>query len=76
MALYADAVPERSVERSCVFHGEQGCALPRELRSHTCNSYFCRPMREWIGQPAATAARLTAVIILHEDRVVRSTLIE
>ena len=76
VALYVDAVPERSVERSCIFHGEQGCALARELRSRTCNSYFCRPMQEWIGRPAATTAGLTAVIILHEDRVVRSTLID
>jgi hypothetical protein len=76
VALYAEAVPQRSTERSCIFHGEHGCALARELRSDTCNDYFCQPMREWIATPAATAAPLTAVIIVHEDRVIRSTLID
>jgi hypothetical protein len=69
-------VPERSVEHSCIYHGEHGCALPRELRSHICNSYYCQPMQEWIGRPTRTTAPLTAVIILHEDRAVRSILID
>ena len=64
------------MERSCIFHGEHGCGLARELRSDTCNNYFCGPMHEWIGRPAATAAPLTAVIVLHEDQVLRSTLID
>jgi hypothetical protein len=76
VALYMDAVPARSVERSCIYHGEHGCALARELRSDICNRYFCQPMREWLGRAAATAGQLTAVVVLDEGRVVRSTLIE
>ncbi|HEU5135780.1 MAG TPA: hypothetical protein VFU13_11595 [Steroidobacteraceae bacterium] len=71
VALYENAVPGHGMDHSCIFHGDHGCALPRELRSNTCNTYFCPPMREWIGQPAATA-RPAVVVVLHEDVVVRS----
>jgi hypothetical protein len=39
--LYLDHVPARSYARSCIFHTASGCALPRELRSETCNRFFC-----------------------------------
>jgi hypothetical protein len=39
--LYVDRLPEQSFEGSCVFHGETGCALPRDMRSDTCNVHFC-----------------------------------
>jgi hypothetical protein len=39
--LYVDRLPEQSFEGSCVFHGETGCTLPRDMRSDTCNAHFC-----------------------------------
>jgi hypothetical protein len=41
MHAYVGHLPKRSVKDSCVFHGEQGCALPRDMRSATCNHYHC-----------------------------------
>ena len=29
----------------CVFQGEQGCTLSRELRSEMCNRYECNGLR-------------------------------
>ncbi len=43
-AHYLGRLPERSVEESCVYHGEHGCALPRTERSDACNSYHCGPL--------------------------------
>jgi hypothetical protein len=71
--LYAAAIPERSVEHSCIFHGEHGCTLPRELRSHTCNDYFCQPLREWLTWPVLQGA---AVVVMDGEQVLRSTIID
>lgn len=40
-AYYQQALPERSIERSCVFHGENGCTLERQWRSGLCNHFEC-----------------------------------
>lgn len=74
LELYLAALPERSVVGSCVYHGVQGCALPRELRSDICNDYFCEPLREWIHGPCA--ARPAAVVVMEEEQVMRSVIIE
>ena len=41
IALYADALPERSVREGCLFQTERGCALPRERRAGICNRFRC-----------------------------------
>lgn len=38
---YLSRLPDRSVPGSCVFHAEDGCALPREMRSEVCNEHLC-----------------------------------
>lgn len=40
-AFYLGHLPERSVELSCLYHGDGGCALPREARSSICNAFLC-----------------------------------
>ncbi len=42
---YLRRVPARSVEGSCLFHGEEGCSLPREERASICNTYECAGLR-------------------------------
>jgi hypothetical protein len=38
---YLETLPARTYEGSCVFHTTGGCALPREMRGNTCNTFFC-----------------------------------
>jgi hypothetical protein len=33
-------------EESCIYHRRTGCALPRAMRSDTCNRFFCGPLVE------------------------------
>ncbi len=62
LALYRDALPDRSLHGSCVYHGAQGCVLPRTLRAETCNAFRCFELRE-IDQTLARSRkrRLMAV---------------
>lgn len=76
VALYLEAVPEQSVEHSCIVHGEEGCTLPRELRSQTCNEFYCVPIREWQeGEAVRSSERPTALVVVEGDRVLRSALL-
>ena len=43
---YAARAGGTTYEQSCVFHRRTGCALPREMRSDTCNDFLCGPLVE------------------------------
>ena len=43
---YLNCLPSMTYQNSCLFHGAEGCALPREMRSTTCNQYFCKDLTE------------------------------
>ncbi len=45
-AHYLSRLPERSVEFSCVYHTETGCALTRAERADVCNRYHCNPQTQ------------------------------
>jgi hypothetical protein len=73
---YLNAVPERTVESSCILHGEAGCALPREQRSSICNDFWCRPIKDWQRTEAQREqARPVAVVIVHENHSLRSAIV-
>lgn len=42
---YMALVGTRTYEGSCVYHGQRGCLLPREMRSDMCNTWFCADLR-------------------------------
>lgn len=46
---YLSYLGNHTVEGSCVFHGAEGCALPREMRSFVCNEYLCGELCEWLA---------------------------
>lgn len=61
LRLYLERVPEVGYERSCIFHGKQGCTLDRSLRSDVCNSYFCDDLRNYMtGGDAVTPTMIIA----------------
>ena len=41
LEAYLARVGHETFEGSCIFHGPTGCTLSREMRSDTCNGYFC-----------------------------------
>lgn len=42
--FYLRHIPEQACVNSCVNQTRQGCALPREWRSDTCNTWACKPL--------------------------------
>jgi len=44
--LYASHLGDDHLEGGCVFQGDRGCGLPRELRGDTCNRYLCPDLGE------------------------------
>ncbi len=43
---YMQRIPTETVADSCIFHGPEGCVLPREYRTTTCNTYMCPSLQQ------------------------------
>jgi hypothetical protein len=50
---YVDRLGDLAAAGSCINHGDAGCSLPREMRSDTCNDYFCTAMLAWQARCAS-----------------------
>ncbi len=52
--MFLAYVEEETVENSCIFHDQNGCSLPRNIRSATCNDFECtglsRLLKELSGE--------------------------
>jgi hypothetical protein len=44
VAAYLERVEDRTQTGSCINHTAQGCSLPRDMRSDTCNNYACESL--------------------------------
>jgi len=47
LAAYLGRIRNDTVAGSCIFHQPGGCGLPREMRSDTCNRFFCKGLTEF-----------------------------
>jgi hypothetical protein len=72
-ATYLNAVPEISAAGSCIFHGKQGCTLPRGFRADICNDYHCPPLEDWMN---GESSRPVSFVIIRDEQIHRSVLIE
>ena len=44
---YLSRLSEQTYAGSCVYHARDGCALPRDMRSNTCNEYACTGLNQY-----------------------------
>jgi hypothetical protein len=65
---YVAHLPETHVEGSCMYHGAEGCTLPRRLRASVCNGFRCRTARALDDFAAAQPGAMPPVLLLAEDR--------
>ena len=40
-SIYLGKLGGTTYRGSCIYHGAAGCELPREMRSDTCNGFYC-----------------------------------
>jgi len=52
-SMYQARLGGQTFIESCVYHGEQGCLLPREIRSDKCNTHYCGDLRAFRRQALA-----------------------
>src|SRR5262249_14417493 len=45
LAAYLAHLGNKTFRGSCVYHGPDGCTLPRSMRGDTCNDFFCDGLR-------------------------------
>ena len=62
LQAYLSRLPTETITNACINQSPGGCVLPREMRSHTCNGFFCEPLVNWQAQPAAERASRVLVI--------------
>jgi hypothetical protein len=67
---YRSYLPTQSYSHSCVFQGNQGCTLPREMRSFTCNNYRCSELTSYRQQVATSESKLTFAAAIDNEKIV------
>jgi hypothetical protein len=76
---YLSILPRAGYHDSCVYHGEHGCALPRDLRSNLCNSFLCGDLRDLLSARSGEASPVPVLVCCIRNTmadVVRSALID
>lgn len=71
VAYFMERLPPRHTQHSCLYHGPQGCGLPREDRAEVCNSHACSSLQQMRGLLREQPAAAFAVVTLDDETVSR-----
>jgi len=66
-------VEERTIENSCIYHGQNGCGLPRDARSTTCNEFECIGLRRLLKKLSGSGPHRVFLAAAEKNQVVRYT---
>lgn len=47
LAAYLSKISSETISDACINQTDEGCSLPREMRSDTCNGFYCDSIRAW-----------------------------
>jgi len=72
---YVARIPGEGTQGSCVFHGREGCALPRSMRSDVCNRFLCEGL-EQLHEAAAGGSRPVLAVCFDVQTPLRSVLLD
>jgi hypothetical protein len=72
---YMAMIAPRHVQGSCVYHGPQGCVLPRQDRADICNSYACEPLAQLQQKLQDDPQAAFVTVTLDGERPLRRALI-
>lgn len=71
LARYQQFLPVTSYKEGCVFQGEMGCTLPRNMRGLTCNKYACEPLIQLANTLKQSGVTKTHVGAIRDGKVKR-----
>lgn len=71
-ANYLAALPELAYEGGCVYQGDMGCTLPREMRSDICNTFHCHELEFSEERAKAHPDRPIALVAVDDDGIPRN----
>lgn len=66
LQTYLSYLPEQSMAHSCINQVAMGCVLPRELRSATCNYFFCDAVVN-VQKKARKEKELKPVVVIQRE---------
>jgi len=75
VSIYLDYLPKEHCHNACLYQGEQGCVLPREMRADICNNYQCGGLRTARERFATSADNRAFVVVRHDHKILRSAFI-
>lgn len=64
---YLRYLPSVTFQNSCLFHGADGCGLPRPMRSTTCNQHLCKDLRAALDSRKTEKQVATWIAALNDD---------
>ena len=70
--LYLGYVGEESMEDACIFLQPTGCALPREMRSKTCNRFLCAELVEFVQLDGGHESARGFIVATEGPRVIEA----
>lgn len=64
-ANYEQTISEQTYNDSCINHTDQGCNLPREMRSDTCNNFYCNALKKLENDSVEKNIELKGLVVLY-----------
>jgi hypothetical protein len=74
--IYRNYFPTQSYQNACVFQGGQGCTLPSELRSFTCNNYRCSSLNVYRQDLSKSQSKLTYAGAAAQKKITRTNIFD
>lgn len=75
LASYMRHISAETCEGSCVYHREDGCSLPREMRANICNEFYCGGLREFRANVPATGPVRGFFVATADNAIQRAALV-
>jgi hypothetical protein len=76
VSVYLDYLPDRHCRDACLYQGERGCVLPREMRADICNGYECGGLQTARDRFDSMSVERAFVVVRHDHRIQRSAFID
>lgn len=71
IAFFISYVEAYTYKDSCIYHGANGCSLPRDVRSSTCNGFECTGIRMLIERFTGLRPHRAFLVATEKNQVIR-----